>query len=236
MNVLRSSRSVSPWPLLALLVSLGWAGLPGCADLGDDPISAPPTDAEAPRISAIVPVRTVVGDTVQVTGTGFGAAPGDLEIVFAAADGRVAAEVVSWSDTAVRVLVPATAVDGDLVVRRDREASASGLRFSVAPRLVSFASDLRAAGAPFQRQGCNSCHFSQNGGESGFSVASPADIRAGGQRGPGAIPRRADESLIIQAVRGLRSDLPRMPLGGNAVPEEEIQLIEDWINQGMRDN
>ena len=227
------------WALPALLVSLGWIGLPGCADLGDDLPTPPPVTGMLdpfPAALELVPVRTVVGDTVDVVGTGFGEAPEDLEVVFTSADGGKVAEVVSWSDTQIRALVPVGAMDGDLVFRRGDEESPSGLPFSVAPRLVSFQADLRAVGAPFQLQGCNSCHFGPSGGESGFSVARPADIRAGGVRGPGAVPRRAAESLIIQAMRGVRSDLPRMPLGGNPVPEAQIQLVEDWINQGMRDN
>lgn len=229
----------APIRVTVLLVALGSMAIQGCADLGDDPASPRPVQLEGPRLADLVPRRTVVGDTVRVIGEGFGATAGEFEIVFRTGGPDAAiADIVAWSDTEVGVRVPGGAVDGEVAVRRvgGAEPLSPGIPFAVAPRLVSFRDDLRAAGAPFQRQGCNSCHFDRNGGESNFSVARPSDIRIGGLHGPAALPRRSQESLIIMAMRGTAKDVPRMPFGGNPMPEDQIRLIADWIDQGMRDN
>jgi hypothetical protein len=115
----------------------------------------------------------------------------------------------------------------------DGRREGSGVPFEVAPALVSFAADL---GPILLRQGCSSCHFDRTTGTNGFSVANPSDIRVGGNHGPGAIPRRARESLMVLVIRGESTEVPMMPYLGNPMPAGEIQLIEDWIDQGMREN
>jgi hypothetical protein len=129
-------------------------------------------------------------------------------------------------------------VSGEVTVT-DGEESTDGLAFEVAPRLISFSGDLlntaRTQGI-FARYGCSSCHFARPGGDSGFSVANPSDIRAGGNHGPAAIPRRAHQSLMIRVLEGIEPGIDRMPRGGEMMPAEQIAVVEDWINQGMRDN
>ncbi|MEZ4654969.1 MAG: IPT/TIG domain-containing protein [Candidatus Eisenbacteria bacterium] len=190
-----------------------------------------------PVISDIVPLRTVVGDTLWLNGTGFGTDPGDLRVELAAASGRVEAPILSWADTQVLVEIPQTAVAG-LVTVTDGDRSTEGIDFDVAPELISFGSDLlnaqRTQGL-FVAQGCSACHFDRQFGNNGFSVGNPTDIRAGGIHGPAAVPRHAEQSLIIRVLKGIEPGIQRMPQGGE-MPAAQIRIVEDWINQGMRDN
>jgi hypothetical protein len=198
------------------------------------------TVIEAPRplptITDLVPVRTVVGDTLRVVGTGFGSEPDGRRILFAetggfSSGGSIEASILQWGETEVVVLVPEGAQTGDVLVEDDGRQS-KGVSFGVAPRLISFANDL--AERVFRPRGCESCHFGPNG-NNGFSVLSPQEILNGGDHGPGAIPRRASQSLILLKV----TNPPfggRMPQGSPALPDSEVVLISDWINQGARDN
>ncbi len=47
---------------------------------------------------------------------------------------------------------------------------------------------------------------------------------------PGVPPE--ETALIISLRRGLGS-IPKMPMGGPFLKEEEIQEVEDWIGNGM---
>ena len=99
----------------------------------------PPTPA-GPRVDyvdgAIEPIL-VRGQAAVIEGFGFGAAPATGGVTLAAAGGSVAAPVASssdWSDLAIRIIVPDSAVSGTLTV-----TTAAGLRLTttvhVIPRL-----------------------------------------------------------------------------------------------------
>jgi len=191
-----------------------------------------------PVIEAIVPRRTVAGDTLWISGSGFGSDPGGLRVEFAASSGRVEAAVLDWSDAQVMVEVPQDAATGEVTVT-DGARSTPGIEFEVAPRLISFRADLRndtATAGVLVRNACASCHFDRPTGISGFSVQTPADIRLGGSRGPVGVPRHPEESRLIRVMRGTDPVVPRMPDGGFQVPDADIRIVEDWIYQGMRDN
>lgn len=191
-----------------------------------------------PVIEAIVPRRTVAGDTLWISGSGFGAAPGPLRVEFAAKSGRIAAAVLGWSDAEVMVEVPQEAATGEVTVT-DGSQSTPGIAFELASRLISFRGDLsngQGSAGILVRNACSSCHFDRATGISGFSVQNAADIRIGGLRGPVGLPRHPEESRIIRVMRGTDPIVPRMPDGGFQVPEEDIRVVEDWIYQGMRDN
>lgn len=193
---------------------------------------------DLPVMEGIVPIRTVAGDTLWITGTGFGSAPAGLSVEFASAGGRVAAAILGWADTEVMVEVPQGATSG-LVTVTDGAQSSDGIEFDVAPRLISFRGDLNSQGSSgiFAEYGCSSCHFDRPTGISGFSVGSAADIRLGGQRGSAAVPRHPEQSRLIRVMRGTDPVVPRMPDPGILhVAEEDIQVVEDWIYQGMRNN
>ena len=191
-----------------------------------------------PVIEAIVPLRTVAGDTLWISGSGFGNAPGGLQVEFASTTGRIEAAVLGWSDAEVMVEVPEGAATGDVSVT-DGSQSTPGIAFELAPRLVSFRGDLsngQGSAGILVRNACSSCHFDRPTGISGFSVQNAADVRLGGLRGAVGVPRHPEQSRLIRVMRGTDPLVPRMPDGGFQVPDEDIRVVEDWIYQGMRDN
>jgi hypothetical protein len=54
----------------------------------------------------------------------------------------------------------------------------------------------------------------------------------GGRSGAAVKPGNGGGSLIVQRIRAAVA--PRMPLGGEALPDSEITVIRNWIDQGAR--
>jgi hypothetical protein len=214
--------------LLALGAGFLVAVLAGCSDQGDPPTLTPPP-AETPDVSALVPGRTVVGDTVVVEGVRFGTTQESSSVLFrGAGEAAVPATVVNggWGDASIRVLVPVGAVDGTVSVRKG-EAVGAGRDFEVAPALISFGDDVVPI---LQQKGCTGCH----GSNGGLAVTPRAALLAGGDHGPVVVPRRSAESNLI---RKLGTDPPfgsRMPAGGAPLTAEQVRVIADWIDQGAR--
>jgi mono/diheme cytochrome c family protein len=76
-------------------------------------------------------------------------------------------------------------------------------------------------------QNCLSCHNDKTR-TSGLSVATKADLLAGGaRRGATIEPGKPEESVLIKVLRGQLE--PRMPAGGAPLPEDKIQIIANWI-------
>ncbi len=96
----------------------------------------------APAIAGISPGAAAagIGDRILITGSGFGAQPGAV-LFPTSRDGQstITGEVVSWSDTAVQVVVPARRIDGRTVgassgpvrIRTADEALSAGHDFHV---------------------------------------------------------------------------------------------------------
>ena len=191
-------------------------------------------------LTSLIPARTVRGDTVVVVGTELGDEP--AEVRFTANGGTAIAEVIDWSATSARVIVPELAIEGPLLVRKGSTDS-NTLAFSVAPALISFAKDLAAPGKPFQRGGCQACHicFEGIGGSGGLCIEDAsggehvAGILEGGDHGPAIVPRRSAESILVKKLLPSPPFGDRMPVG-SALRAEEILAIQDWIDQGARDN
>lgn len=217
-------------PRLAIVLVFAAILAAGCSDSGDSPTGPDPDPGpggDVPELETLVPGRTFAGDTLRIVGSGFGAKADDESVLFSAAGGtRATAEILAWSDLEVRVLVPEEAVSGPVVVTRAGEESEALPFVLVAP--VSLQVDVRPI---FQQRGCLSCH----GGTNGLELSTHAGILAGGIRGPAVVPRQGAESLLVMAMRG-QGSVPQMPFGSPAMPEAEILLISDWIDQGARDN
>ena len=94
---------------------------------------------------------------------------------------------------------------------------------------VSFQSQIKPI---FQRYGCASCH----GGSGGLFVQSVAQLLQGGVNGPAVVSGKADASTIIKKLSLNPPFGDRMPQGGPFLPDSTIQVIKDWINQGVKDN
>ncbi len=76
---------------------------------------------------------------------------------------------------------------------------------------------------------CLSCHGAM--GQSDLDLRSRESTLRGGKRGPAMVPSKPEESLLFLAASH-RGEL-KMPLGSAmTIPEEELAVLKDWIEQG----
>jgi hypothetical protein len=175
---------------------------------------------------------------VRVQGDAFGSVPGGSAVLFSGALSDVEAMIVSWSAEEIRVLVPATAIDGPVRARIGDELT-NAIDFSVADSLISLREDLVPIFTTFQ---CMICHGTVVPGGT-FRIADglgqidyPAMFTTG-LHAPNIIARQSGASLIVQRVLPSAGAL-RMPQ--DAFPrylnDAEILTIADWVDQGARNN
>jgi hypothetical protein len=81
---------------------------------------------------------------------------------------------------------------------------------------------------PILVQKCQKCHGSKKR-ESGLRLDSRAALLQGGERGPAAVPGKADQSTLIAAVRQ-QGDL-KMPPGGK-LSDAQIAALTRWVADG----
>ena len=77
-----------------------------------DDVGVYSSSAGSPLVSAVTPNDGMVGDTVTIAGSGFGAQQNSSTVTF----NGTTASVQSWSDTSIVTTVPAGATSGSLVV------------------------------------------------------------------------------------------------------------------------
>jgi len=110
-------------------------------------------------------------------------------------------------------------------------ASLAGQQPSLPPaadRTVDFQNDV----APVLSRHCLKCHGPDKQ-ESNFRVDQRPVLLAGGDHGePAVVPGKSSESVLIQAVAGLKDDL-EMPPEGERLSAEEIGILRAWIDQGL---
>ncbi len=84
---------------------------------------------------------------------------------------------------------------------------------------------------PLFARRCFACH---SAGEmrSGLNLEAYSGVVKGGNSGDAVIPGRPASSLLYKAV-AREEGAPQMPLGGAKLPDPEIALIRDWIQQGL---
>lgn len=87
---------------------------------------------------------------------------------------------------------------------------------------ASFHKDVR----PLLQRHCQGCH-QPSVKQGNLDLTTFAALTKGGNRGP-AIP------LLLDYVTGKRQ--PRMPLGGQALPEDQVAILRDWIAAGAKDD
>ncbi|NND70843.1 MAG: hypothetical protein HKN43_04635 [Rhodothermales bacterium] len=70
------------------------------------------------------------------------------------------------------------------------------------------------------------------------SYANLVNATAGSKPGSNRVsPGDADNSYLVQVLEGTNGiTVPQMPLGRDALPDEQIQAIRDWINAGAENN
>ena len=97
------------------------------------------------------------------------------------------------------------------------------------PEVVSYIRHIR----PLLQQKCQGCH--QPAVKQGdLLLTSYENFKKGGQSGPGFVPQQPGASLVVRHVTGEAQ--PRMPLGGDPLSAEEIELFRRWIGAGAIDD
>ena len=84
---------------------------------------------------------------------------------------------------------------------------------------------------PIFESRCYDCHGPKKH-EAGLRLDQKPDALRGGESGPAILPGKSADSLLVQAVAGLRDDLKRMPKKGDPLTTEQISLLRAWIDQG----
>jgi mono/diheme cytochrome c family protein len=85
--------------------------------------------------------------------------------------------------------------------------------------------------APLLQQACGSCH----GSLGGWDASTYDSIIRSGDHGPAVVPGDLQGSLLARKLLGTQSTGGVMPPGGS-LPQDQVQLILDWIAGGAPDN
>lgn len=99
---------------------------------------------------------------------------------------------------------------------------------------VSYSADIQ----PIVAEHCLECH--QPGAEgyeqSGLGVESYAALMKGTQFGPVIEAGDSFRSNLVVLMEGRAHSSIQMPHGEKLIPEEQIETVKAWIDQGARDN
>lgn len=86
---------------------------------------------------------------------------------------------------------------------------------------------------PLLQQKCAACH-GENGKE-GIDLRTYGSLMKGGEHGAIVVPGDAANSVLVQALRGTNGK-KQMPMKADPLSEEEIKLVEDWIQAGAKES
>lgn len=93
--------------------------------------------------------------------------------------------------------------------------------------------------APILQTHCLKCHNSTGEGfkASGLNMESYAGLMAGTKFGPVIVPGNALSSTLVRLISGKADPAITMPHGEmHLMKDQEIKIIEHWIDQGAKDN
>jgi hypothetical protein len=93
---------------------------------------------------------------------------------------------------------------------------------------ISYANNIQ----PIFNANCTGCHPP----ERGLNLTTYNGLMAGATQGSGAVivPSNAANSILWQRIEGIVT--PRMPFGGQPLPQAQRDRIRDWINAGALNN
>ncbi len=86
-----------------------------------------------PHLNSINPTSGNVGASVTLSGTNFGATQGTGSVRI----NGVYSSVTSWANSSIVITIPATALDGSIVITRDDTEATNGIGFDVVPAISS---------------------------------------------------------------------------------------------------
>src|ERR1043165_306241 len=105
---------------------------------------------------------------------------------------------------------------------------AGSLSAADAPKALSYEADVK----PILRARCFKCH-GEDEKKDGLSLATYKDLMKGGSSGEIVKPGRAAASIMFQAVAHQGNDATPMPPKSPKIPDNEIEIIRTWIDQGI---
>ena len=90
---------------------------------------------------------------------------------------------------------------------------------------------------PILRKKCLSCHNTEDESPSGLYMETYKELMSGeSKHGPVILPGKGEKSILIQKLKGTASFGKPMPRGRKPLDDEQIEMIEKWINQGAKNN
>jgi mono/diheme cytochrome c family protein len=84
---------------------------------------------------------------------------------------------------------------------------------------------------PVFEQTCIKCHGGPDGEKGGLNLTSHAELMQGGEDGQVIAPGDAANSMLVQLI-----EEGKMPRRQPRLPQETIDLIARWVNEGAQDN
>jgi WD40 repeat protein/mono/diheme cytochrome c family protein len=108
-------------------------------------------------------------------------------------------------------------------------ANGSALRAQDPKAPVSYFRDIR----PLIQRNCQGCHQPAVK-QGGLDLTRFESFAAGGGRGAAFKPGTPQESIVLAYIKGDRQ--PRMPLGSQPLPDDQIELFRKWIEAGAKDD
>jgi len=85
---------------------------------------------------------------------------------------------------------------------------------------------------PLLIEKCADCHSGEPDSESVLAVNSRRALINGGDFGPAIIPGRAEDSLLIHAVKRIHKEVHMPPEKSDALSRDEIAVLARWIDDG----
>jgi uncharacterized membrane protein len=100
-------------------------------------------------------------------------------------------------------------------------------------KTVSFSNDV----FPIIKRRCMPCHASDSENPSELFMESYPDLMKGGKHGKPVIPKKGDESILVQKIKPSPPFGDQMPLmTKKKLTDEEIEIFKKWIDQGAKKN
>ena len=100
-------------------------------------------------------------------------------------------------------------------------------------KAVSFSNDV----FPIIKKRCLPCHASDSENPSELFMESFPDIMKGGKHGKPVIPKKGDESILVQKIKPSPPFGDQMPLmTKKKLTDEEIEIFKKWIDEGAKKN
>jgi mono/diheme cytochrome c family protein len=93
---------------------------------------------------------------------------------------------------------------------------------------VDYARDVK----PILARHCYTCH-GEKAKKGGLRLDTAAALLKGGRSGPGLVPGKSADSLLLHALKGT-GGLTQMPYKAPALTDEQIRVVAAWVDQGAK--